>query len=741
MKSPTSKSGARIAFLLIILIASTSISLGLQSFIVIRSDGSIYYPPEPKILFEDEFESGDFSVWSGAYTTSGDNATVVSINPYEGVYHGCFQTGAITSGVKYAYSYVELSPPASEVFARGYFYIAEGLPLDDSGDRFGLIGFEVNGQIQSTLRIYRSGGVDRFNIVGLNGSSAVQKSSDAVYPVEGRWYCLEFYIKVHGTRGEYRAWINGVERIALTNLDTASYGNGVSRVRFGLTSSVNAQHYVEVYCDSVVISTRYVGQLRYIFGVIGSVEKNPAIRNFHWLFGNQSISYRAVLPYEVTNFADVDRFDGLVVWTKDEYGYNATAVKHFAKTRIVISHVWDFCNRFFPDLSGSIQEVSTNTVTYIMDWGNFRAGDKVEMRNETGNVDRLTTVLTSGLSNFSNVTIIAQYDADRVAFFHMNGTQSKSGFYVMDLDATTPETEWAGIWHLFPAIKMVRDFPTGRYARWMANGRSWWSLTWVYNYIDELVSENDDIAEKWVIGVSVQGQNITAIVIGRGGRNIIIDGCIHGNEKSTTFAALRIAELLINRYRSDSWWRSKLENDWRIIIIPVLNPDGFVANKRENANGKDLNRQFPPGSNTTEPEAWALRWLMGNYTPTVYVNLHEGYYWYPNWLIYGNYETDPNRTITVKAMQLANETFVSLRHWGWFNEQGKNVWIGKVVSIAKGGINSITIAYASWQYSASCMLIESIVWSSKYGARQSLWAIDYYCTLVLTFLQNNSRLL
>ena len=49
----------------------------------------------------------------------------------------------------------------------------------------------------------------------------------------------------------------------------------------------------------------------------------------------------------------------------------------------------------------------------------------------------------------------------------------------MDLYATTPETEWAGIWHLFPAIKMVRDFPTGKYSRWMANGQSWWALRWL----------------------------------------------------------------------------------------------------------------------------------------------------------------------------------------------------------------------------------------------------------------------
>ena len=131
---------------------------------------------------------------------------------------------------------------------------------------------------------------------------------------------------------------------------------------------------------------------------------------------------------------------------------------------------------------------------------------------------------------------------------------------------------------------------------------------------------------------------------------------------------------------------------------------------------------------------------MGNYTPTVYVNLHTGYYWYPNWMIYGNYEQDPNRTITVEAMRKANETFASLKHWGWFTEYDKHVWIGKAENIARGGINSMAVAYTSWKYNASCMLLESLVWSDAHGARQCLWAMDYYCSIVLAFLENNKRL-
>jgi len=322
--------------------------------------------------------------------------------------------------------------------------------------------------------------------------------------------------------------------------------------------------------------------------------------------------------------------------------------------------------------------------------------------------------------------------------FHINGTTAESGFYVMDLHATTPETEWTGIWHLFPAIKMMKDFPTGKYARWMANGQSWWDLTRVYNHINSIVNENGDIAEKWIIGQSVEGRDITAIVIGKGNRYAIIDGCIHGNEKTATFSCLRTAELLIEYYRSDQYWNTKL-NQYTIIIIPVLNPDGFTRGSRTNANGVDLNRQFPPGGTTTEPEAWALRWLMGNYTPTIYINVHEGYHWYPLDMLYGNYEEAPYVSLTIEALRAANNTFVALKHWGWFTEEGSNVWIGKANGIYRAGYNSMAIAYASSEYDTSCLLMETYLWSPKWGARKCLWGLDYYCCVHLAFLRYLNR--
>jgi len=102
----------------------------MQPSVVIQSTGSISYGP-PGILFEDGFESGDFGKWTATYTTTGDDAAVVAVNPYQGNYHAQFQTDGTTSGVEWSISYYNISPEVNEIYARGYFYIADGLPLDD----------------------------------------------------------------------------------------------------------------------------------------------------------------------------------------------------------------------------------------------------------------------------------------------------------------------------------------------------------------------------------------------------------------------------------------------------------------------------------------------------------------------------------------------------------------------------------------------------------------------------------
>jgi protein MpaA len=128
-----------------------------------------------------------------------------------------------------------------------------------------------------------------------------------------------------------------------------------------------------------------------------------------------------------------------------------------------------------------------------------------------------------------------------------------------------------------------------------------------------------------VIGRSVDGRAITARVVGPDSarRRVLLVGCIHGNE----CAGLRIISALAH---SRPWPGVQM---W---LIGELNPDGTAAGTRQNADGVDLNRNFPyqwrPVSDPTyysgphplsEPESRAAVKLIGRIRPAVTIWYHQ----------------------------------------------------------------------------------------------------------------------
>jgi murein tripeptide amidase MpaA len=72
---------------------------------------------------------------------------------------------------------------------------------------------------------------------------------------------------------------------------------------------------------------------------------------------------------------------------------------------------------------------------------------------------------------------------------------------------------------------------------------------------------------------------------------ILITDAIHGDEYLG--AALKVAELLATRGSQLPQFRDFMEAGGRVYVVPIVNPDGFAAGTRENANRQDLNRDFP----------------------------------------------------------------------------------------------------------------------------------------------------
>ncbi len=131
------------------------------------------------------------------------------------------------------------------------------------------------------------------------------------------------------------------------------------------------------------------------------------------------------------------------------------------------------------------------------------------------------------------------------------------------------------------------------------------------------------------VGRSVQGRDIVTessfdldSTIRPANITLIIGG-LHGDEKATV--------ALVATFREQ--WIAQGAVPSPVVLIPVANPDGFVANSRYNANHVDLNRNCdlawqadcpePPGPHPwSEPESRAVRDFILEFCPAKIVSLH-----------------------------------------------------------------------------------------------------------------------
>jgi predicted deacylase len=108
---------------------------------------------------------------------------------------------------------------------------------------------------------------------------------------------------------------------------------------------------------------------------------------------------------------------------------------------------------------------------------------------------------------------------------------------------------------------------------------------------------------------------------------LYISAGIHGDEPASPLAALR----LIQQNR----WPENAE----IFLVPCLNPIGYALNRRENADGIDLNRDY---RNPKSAEARAhVAWLERQPKFDLYLCLHEDWESHGFYLYEQNPDTKP----------------------------------------------------------------------------------------------------
>ncbi|MEZ4743322.1 MAG: M14 family zinc carboxypeptidase [Bdellovibrionota bacterium] len=117
------------------------------------------------------------------------------------------------------------------------------------------------------------------------------------------------------------------------------------------------------------------------------------------------------------------------------------------------------------------------------------------------------------------------------------------------------------------------------------------SVAQINNYLEKVAEEHIQI-ESRVLGQSEEGIDIKYLIVSDGQikNPIFLNGTHHGDEKSSTNAILAIIQYIKTNIEEESI--ANVLRQHSIVLLPLVNPDGYSANTRENANGYDINRDY-----------------------------------------------------------------------------------------------------------------------------------------------------
>jgi len=209
----------------------------------------------------------------------------------------------------------------------------------------------------------------------------------------------------------------------------------------------------------------------------------------------------------------------------------------------------------------------------------------------------------------------------------------------------------------------------------------------VCSIMNRLALGHPDICRLETLGLSAGNRPILALQVTanptvESGRPVVrLIGAHHGNEKISTEVTLAFMQLLCDSYPTSPPVRSLVDNR-EFWIVPILNPDGHVANSRSNGAGVDLNRDYGYewelySRPFTQPETRALGRNAEQHPPTLEFAYHATAR-YCNYL-WDNTPIDPPDLdwIIALSQRYCDSTYgsrltqlVPINGWDWYEVHG-----------------------------------------------------------------------
>ncbi len=266
------------------------------------------------VVWQDDFESLDFSLWSWTTVSDGCLLEITNINPYEGV----FAAHSITQlSSDYAYSAMNFSGygpiiTVDPLYVRAYFYLDELNLVDETWiELINIIGGPAGADAytySTSVRVVNDLGTLRWSLATIENN--ITDSSYGAQTVQtGRYYCVESLRDV--AHGVQMLWIDGQLEVSTETAMT----NPSWEVKLGICwvgrSGSQTVGTCEVRYDDVIISDYRIPQTS-VFNVIVdensypvSIVSNSTVSDFVFSQEDKSISFNVTGITGVNGFSNM----------------------------------------------------------------------------------------------------------------------------------------------------------------------------------------------------------------------------------------------------------------------------------------------------------------------------------------------------------------------------------------------------------------------------------------------------
>jgi hypothetical protein len=211
-------------------------------------------PINPNTLFSDGFEppeTSSFQNWSGIVKSPGCTVEIQNSVVYAGT---AAEHSILIAGQTYAFIYANLVSAVSSAFGSCYIYVRSGPSVN--GDTCFLFGLSSAPQVsQVGVGLIYTGGALRW-WMDCEDSSILDIVNSTVVSLN-QWYSVEVSTVVASGTGSSVFFLDGVQVGSETGLNNWRVGN-IAGVFLGIGCSSGPPSALEIYSDSVVVSTSYI---------------------------------------------------------------------------------------------------------------------------------------------------------------------------------------------------------------------------------------------------------------------------------------------------------------------------------------------------------------------------------------------------------------------------------------------------------------------------------------------------